>query len=147
MFPTCPDGTRDLVPSRSHVETYKDMERLLDTGKVKAIGVVNYSLRYMKELLSKCLIPPAVNPIENHILLPQQEIIDFCRKNSIHVTAYSPLGSSGSPLMQLPVIKSLAKCKNVSPAVILLSWHGTSQFSPSLHVSVERIISHRCLVI
>lgn len=135
MFPTRPDGTRDLLRSRSHVETYKDMENLLDTGKVKAIGVANYSLRYLKELLSKCSVPPAVNQIENHILLPQQEIVDFCREKSIHVTAYSPLGSSGSPLMQLSVIKTLAKCKDVSPAVLLLSWHGTSQLSPCLHIS------------
>jgi diketogulonate reductase-like aldo/keto reductase len=110
------------------------MEKLLDNGKVKAIGVANYSLRYLKELLSQSSITPAVNQIENHVLLPQQEIVDFCREHSIHVTAYSPLGSNGSPLMQLPVIENLATYRNVSPAVILLSWHGMSPFSQCLNL-------------
>lgn len=136
-FPTLPDGTRDLVLSQSHVQTYMDMEKLLGTGKTKAIGVANYSLKYLKELLAECSITPAVNQIENHVLLPQQGIVDFCRERSIHVTAYSPLGSSGSPLLQLPVIKQLAKCKNVSPAVILLSWHGKSLISVSVGSSKD----------
>lgn len=98
------------------------------TGKVKAIGFANYSLRYLKELLSKTSVVPAVNQIENHTLLPQQDIIDFCRNHTIHVTAYSPLGSSGSAIMRLPVIENLAKSRGVFPAVILLSWHGVSLF-------------------
>jgi glycerol 2-dehydrogenase (NADP+) len=123
-FPTRPDGTRDLTPERSHIDTYKDMEKLLATGKVKAVGVANYSLRYLNELLSKVSVIPAVNQIENHLLLPQQEIVECCREKGIHVTAYSPLGSSGSPLLQLPVVQNIAERKGVPPAVILLSWHG-----------------------
>ncbi|KAJ5981786.1 NADP(+) coupled glycerol dehydrogenase [Penicillium canescens] len=146
-FPTLGDGSRDLMPGRSHVETYKDMEKLLGNGKVKAIGVANYSLRYLKELLSQSSITPAVNQIENHVLLPQQEIVDFCREHSIHVTAYSPLGSNGSPLMQLPVIENLATYRNVSPAVILLSWHvscGRSVLAKS--ITPSRIEQNKCLV-
>lgn len=100
------------------------MEKLIATGKVKAIGVANYSLRYLNELLPKVSILPAVDQIENHLLLPQQEIVEFCQDKGIHVTAYSPLGSSGSPLLQLPVVQSIAERKGVPPAVILLSWHG-----------------------
>jgi glycerol 2-dehydrogenase (NADP+) len=130
-FPTKPDGTRDLY-ERTHVATYQDMEKLLDSGKVKAIGVANYSLRYLNELLSQTSVIPAVNQIENHLLLPQQEIVDFCKERGIHVTAYSPLGSSGSPLLQLPVVQRIAHRKGVSTAAVLLSWHGTVSFFCSL---------------
>ena len=114
-----------MTPKRSHIDTYKDMERLLVTGKTKAIGVANYSVQYLKELLAETSVVPAVNQIENHPLLPQQEIIDFCSEKGIHVTAYSPLGSSGGPLLQLPAIQKLAEKKDTSPAAILLSWHGS----------------------
>jgi diketogulonate reductase-like aldo/keto reductase len=132
-FPTKPDGKRDLYPERSHIATYRDMEKLLYADKVKAIGVANYSVRYLEELLSQTSVTPAVNQIENHILLPQQDIVEFCTAHGIHVTAYSPLGSNGSPLMQLPVVQGISQRKGVSTAAVLLSWHGafTIFFSPS----------------
>ncbi|KAH8691361.1 NADP(+) coupled glycerol dehydrogenase [Talaromyces proteolyticus] len=146
-FPTRSDGSRDLLLERSHVSTYRDMEKLLNTGKVKAIGVANYSVRYLKELLSQTSIIPAVNQIENHVLLPQQEIVDLCEERGIHVTAYSPLGSSGSPLLKLPVIQGIAERKGVSPSTILLSWHvnsGRSVLAKS--VTPSRIAENQNLV-
>src|SRR6266404_5354126 len=89
LFPKLPDGSRDVVLSHSHVTTYKSMEKLLTTGKVKAIGVCNYSKRYLEELLPQVSVIPAVNQIENHPALPQQEIVDFCKEKGIHITAYS----------------------------------------------------------
>ena len=99
------------------------MEKLLKTGKVKAIGVANYSVRYLEQLLPHASIVPAVNQIENHPSLPQQEIVDFCKSKGIHITAYSPLGSSGSPMMKEAPIIELAKKRNVTPASVLLSYH------------------------
>jgi len=122
-FPKLPDGSRDLVGERSHVDTYKDMEKLLKTGKAKAIGVSNYSKRYLEELLPKVDIVPAVNQVENHPLLPQQELVDFCKEKDVLMTAYSPLGSTGSPLFQDPHVVKLAEQKGVSPGTILLSYH------------------------
>jgi diketogulonate reductase-like aldo/keto reductase len=129
-FPKLVDGSRDLTLERSHVETYKDMEKLLATGKVKAIGVANYSLRYLNELLPQVTIVPAVNQIENHPELPQEEIVTFCQSRGIHVTAYSPLGSSGSPLLSIPTIKQIGQKRGVKPSTVLLNWHGmiTSAF-------------------
>lgn len=123
-FPKLPDGSRDLVLSRKHVDTYKDMEKLLKGQKVKAVGVCNYSKSYLEELLAAVDVVPAVNQIENHPLLPQQEIVDFCNEKGITITAYSPLGSTGSPLMQDDHVVKLAKEKGVSPGSILLSYHG-----------------------
>ena len=100
------------------------MEKLVAGGKVKAIGVCNYSRKYLEELVPQVSVVPAVNQIENHPLLPQQEIVDYCKEMGIHVTAYSPLGSTGSPLMSADAIVEVANKKGVSPATVLLSWHG-----------------------
>jgi diketogulonate reductase-like aldo/keto reductase len=102
------------------------MEKLLATGKVKAIGVANYSLRYLKQLLPEAMIIPAVNQIENHPSLPQQEIVDFCHEKGIHVTAYSPLGSTGSPMMKEKAVIEVAEKEGVTPACVLLSYHSES---------------------
>jgi diketogulonate reductase-like aldo/keto reductase len=123
LFPTTPDGNRDVDFSRHHVDTYLDMEKLILTGKVRAIGVANYSVRYLEELLARASIVPAVNQIENHPLLPQDDVSDFCKARGIHITAYSPLGSSGSPLLGLPVVEQIATKHGVSPASVLLSYH------------------------
>lgn len=123
LFPKLPDGSRDIDHSHSHITTWKSMEKLLATGKVKAIGVSNYSKRYLEELLPHVSVVPAVNQIENHPALPQQEIVDFCKEKGIHVTAYSPLGSTGSPLFTAEPIVEVAKKRGVTPATVLLSWH------------------------
>lgn len=99
------------------------MESLPSTGKTKAIGVSNYSVRYLDQLLPHASIVPAVNQLENHPSLPQQEIVDLCKEKGIHVTAYSPLGSTGSPLFTAEPIVEVAKRKGVEPAAVLLSWH------------------------
>lgn len=122
-FPKLPDGTRDLLRERSHVDTYKDMEKLLKTGKTKAIGVSNYSKKYLEQLLPQVEVVPAANQIENHPLLPQQEIVDLCKAKGILVTAYSPLGSTGSPLITDPHVVKLAEEKGTTAGCILLSYH------------------------
>lgn len=104
------------------------MEKLVGTGKVRAIGVSNYSVQYLEELLPQATVIPAVNQIENHPSLPQQEIVDFCKSKGIHITAYSPLGSTGSPLFTAKPIVEVAEKRGVSPATVLLSWHST--FTP-----------------
>ena len=123
LFPKHEDGSRDIVHSHSHVTTWKSMEKLLTTGKVKAIGVSNYSVKYLEELLPQATVVPAVNQIENHPSLPQQEIVDFCKEKGIVITAYSPLGSTGSPLFTAAPIVEVAQKRGVTPATVLLSWH------------------------
>lgn len=123
-FPKLPDGSRDLDKSWSHTQTWIEMEKLLKTGKTKAIGVANYSVPFLEELLAAATVTPAANQIENHPYLPQQEIVDFCKSKGIHITAYSPLGSTGSPLFQEEGVQEVAKKHNVAPGTVLLSYHG-----------------------
>ncbi|KAL4871928.1 hypothetical protein BDV12DRAFT_13660 [Aspergillus spectabilis] len=149
LFPKLPDGSRDLVREHSHVTTWKSLEELIEKNpdKVKAIGVSNYSKRYLEELLPQVKIVPAVNQIENHPALPQQEIVDFSKEKGILITAYSPLGSTGSPLFSAEAIVTVAERKGVSPAIVLLSWHlarGSSVLAKS--VTPSRIEENRKLV-
>jgi glycerol 2-dehydrogenase (NADP+) len=125
-FPKLPDGSRDLDKSWSYIQTWKELEEVLKTGKTKAIGVANFSKPYLEKLLPQVEIVPAVNQIENHPLLPQQEIVDFCKEKGIHVTAYSPFGSTGSPLFSDETVAALAKKYQVGSGNILLSYHSSS---------------------
>ena len=99
------------------------MEALLKTGKTRAIGVCNYSVRYLNELLQEATVVPAVNQVENHPYLPQNDIVKFCKEKGIHITAYSPLGSTGSPLANDPAVQTLAAKYQVPQSTILLSYH------------------------
>jgi glycerol 2-dehydrogenase (NADP+) len=125
-LPKLPDGSRDLDKSWSYTQTWKEMEAVLKTGKTKAIGVANFSVPFLEELMKEAKITPAANQIENHPYLPQQEIVDYCKEKGILITAYSPLGSTGSPLFQEKEIQEVAKKHDVSPGTVLLSYHSKS---------------------
>ncbi|KAI2463015.1 Aldo/keto reductase [Annulohypoxylon bovei var. microspora] len=134
-FPKLPDGSRDILWDHDHVATWKQMEGLLATGKARGIGVCNYSTPYLEQLLAKAEVVPAINQIENSPALPQQEVVDFCNEKGIRVVAYSPLGSTGGPLMKSEAVAKVAERKGVSPGTVLLSYHvarGTSVLAKSV---------------
>ncbi|KAH8691157.1 putative glycerol dehydrogenase [Talaromyces proteolyticus] len=146
LFPKHPDGTRDIIP-HNHVDTWKAMEALPATGKTRAVGVSNYSVEYLEQLLPHVTIVPAVNQIENHPQLAQQEIVEYCQAKGILIEAYSPLGSTGSPLLTAEPIVAIAKKKGVAPATVLLSWHlarGSVVLAKS--VNPDRITANRTLI-
>lgn len=122
LIPKLPDGSRDLDKAWSYVQTWAELEKIVATGKTKAIGVSNFSVIYLQELLKSAKIVPAVNQIENHPLLPQQDIVDFCKEKGILVQAYSPLGSTDSPLWTEADVKKVADSKGVSLGCVLISY-------------------------
>lgn len=129
-FPKLPDGSRDIIrEGYHHTDTWRQMEALVDpaqgAGKqARAIGVCNYSRRYLEELLKTAKVVPAVNQIENHPALPQNDIVGLAKEKGIHIMAYSPLGSTGGPLFKEEVVTKIAQKHGVEPATVLLSWHG-----------------------
>jgi glycerol 2-dehydrogenase (NADP+) len=127
LFPKLEDGSRDIDRSITHLDTWKNLENLIKSNpsKVKAIGVANYSVKYLEKLLAIATIVPAANQIENHPLLPQQEVVDLCKEKGIHITAYSPLGSTGSPLFKDETVLEVAKKHSVTAGTVLLSYHRT----------------------
>ncbi|KAF2689701.1 Aldo/keto reductase [Lentithecium fluviatile CBS 122367] len=150
LFPKLEDGSRDIDHSTTHVQTWKNLEKLIQTHpeRVKAIGVANYSVKYLEKLLAQATIVPAANQIENHPLLPQQEVVDFCKAKGIHITAYSPLGSTGSPLFKDEAVNEVAKKHNVGPGTVLLSYHLARNSSVlAKSVTPARIDENRKLIV
>lgn len=108
------------------IETYKQIEKIyLDKNdkRVRAIGVSNFPIEYLKRVLKECRTVPACNQVELHPHLPQRELCEFCSEHKILVTAYSPLGGNGAPLLELPILKGLCEKYNASPNDILTSYH------------------------
>ena len=112
-------------------ETWKAMEKCVDKGLVKDIGVSNFSVKKLKHLLTTARIKPAVNQVERHPYFQNPELLDFCKANGILVTAYSPLGSSDrpfhsddeeKPILDDMTIAEIAKKHQVTPAQVLLQW-------------------------
>ncbi|KII84268.1 hypothetical protein PLICRDRAFT_146895 [Plicaturopsis crispa FD-325 SS-3] len=117
--------TKDGKADKEHnwIDTWKSMEALYKQypEKIKAIGVSNVSVEFFEKLLKEATVIPAVNQIELHPACPQHDIVEFCTKKGIVLTAYSPLGSENSPLLTHPTVKKLAEKYNVQPANVLVS--------------------------
>lgn len=103
-------------------DTWREMEKLLSTGKAKAIGVANFSTVNLEKLLGSTKTVPAVNQTEIQPLLPQDKLFKYCQSKGIHQTAFGPLGGSGSTLHEEPDIVEMAQKRNVASGNIMLSW-------------------------
>lgn len=113
-------------------ETWRAMETLVDTGLARHIGVCNYNVSLMRDLLNYARIPPAVLQVESHPYLTQENLMRFCREQDIVVTSFSPLGAlsylelemadaSESVLVQ-PCVTDIAARVNKTPAQVVLRW-------------------------
>ncbi|KAF7318728.1 Aldo-keto reductase [Mycena chlorophos] len=91
-------------------------------GKVRSIGVSNFSQTNLDKILPTATIPPAVNQLELHVYNPQHKLLAYLRANNIRPQAYSPLGSAGSPLFTDEVVVELAKKHGVEPSDVLLGY-------------------------
>lgn len=108
--------------------TWRAMEALYREGKAKAIGVSNWTVAGLKDMLSWCEVKPAVNQIEIHPFLPNDELVNYCFQQGILPAAYSPLGSqnqvpsTGEKVNENPVLNSIAQKAGVSLAQVLIAW-------------------------
>jgi diketogulonate reductase-like aldo/keto reductase len=106
------------VPERRR--TWRVLERLRAQGKARSIGVSNFTIRHLEELLSEGGPVPAVNQVEFHPYLYQRDLLEFCSSKGIVVEAYSPL-THGERLKDRK-LAALAKRYEKSPAQILIRW-------------------------
>uniref|UniRef100_UPI00398E3B47 aldo-keto reductase family 1 member A1-A n=1 Tax=Pristiophorus japonicus TaxID=55135 RepID=UPI00398E3B47 len=125
MIPKNDDGTVHYANS-DYKDTWKAMEKLLEKGLVKAIGLSNFNAKQ----ISVATCRPVVNQIECHPYLIQNQLVDHCTKQRIVVTAYSPLGSPDRPwarpgdlkLLEDPRILQIAEKYGKSPAQVIIRW-------------------------
>jgi diketogulonate reductase-like aldo/keto reductase len=105
------------------VDTWQALESLVDEGRCKAIGLSDVSVEKVKEIFESARIKPAVVHVESHPYLPEWDLLEFCNKNGIVFQAFAALGHSSEPkLLDDPVITSIAKRVNKTPAQVLLAW-------------------------
>jgi methylglyoxal/glyoxal reductase len=101
-------------------EAWRALETLYKSGKVKAIGVSNFQVHHLEELLKNAEIIPTVNQVEYHPLLTQKEVHEFCQKHGIQLEAWSPLMQG--QLFDNPLLKGLAAKYNKSVAQVIIRW-------------------------
>jgi methylglyoxal/glyoxal reductase len=107
------------VPKR-RLQSWRALERVLGEGRCRAIGVSNFMVDHLEELLSHAKVPPSVNQIELHPWCQQRDVVAFCNARDIAVVAYSPL-TKGAKLGD-PSLATIAREVRRTPAQILLRW-------------------------
>ncbi len=110
------------VPARNaYVDTFKAFAHLRDQGRIRSIGVCNFAPEHLKILIDGTGIVPAVNQIELHPMLPQQELRELHAQLGIATEAWSPLGRGS--LLTDPVVTGIADHHGKTPAQVLIRWH------------------------
>jgi len=105
------------------LETWGAMERLVDHGKCRAIGLSDITLDRLVPLYKSARIKPAVIQVESHPYLPETELLEFCEQKGIVLLAFAPLGHGMRPgLLEDPVIAAIAARVGQMPAQVLLAW-------------------------
>ena len=120
-------------------DTWGAMERLVEAGLVKRIGLCNCPVGVLREILASGRIPPAVLQVEMHPFLVQESLLRFCRESGVAVTAFSPLGAGSyvslgmampeDSVLGHPVVREIAASVGRTPAQVVLRWgiqRGTS---------------------
>ena len=129
VFAAKPDDFMSLeeVPL---AETWSGMEACVEQGLTRHIGVSNFNIENLEEISQSAKIRPEMNQVELHPYLQQPELLEYCRKKQIHLTAYSPLGSMDRPdvlkkadepsLLENGTVKTIAAARKCSPAQVLI---------------------------
>lgn len=107
------------VPERRR-ESWRALETLVDEGRCRSIGVSNFTVAHLDELLQSARIAPAVNQVELHPFLQQRALVRYCAEHRIVVEAYSPL-TKGRRLDD-PRLVAIASELGRSPAQVLIRW-------------------------
>ncbi|KZV68491.1 Aldo/keto reductase [Peniophora sp. CONT] len=146
---------KTLTPSENGValledvplaDTWKAVLKLLDTGKVKAVGVSNFTVEMIEGIYKATGVYPTANQVEAHPLLPQDELVAYCKEKNIHITAYSPLGNNltgEKKIVEYPEVQEVADKLGATAGQVLVAWGAHRGYSViPKSVNKDRIISN-----
>lgn len=144
-------GTEDEDMEVTIQETWAALEALVDEGLVRHIGLSNFSLAQVEEVLGFARIAPVVNQIELHPLLAQRKLVGVCARKGVRCVGYSPLGHSKNDLLEHPEVVRVAVEVGKSPAQVLLRWNvqrgvavvPKAGSEPHLHENIDGLFQWR----
>lgn len=110
-------------PYFDYINSWRALERALEEGKVKSIGISNFTIKQTCEILDIAKVTPAVNQIELHPYFTQKKLKEFSQNKGIAIEAWYPLGHGNKKLLNNPLFLNLSKKYNKTPSQIILRWH------------------------
>lgn len=130
-------------PLGDYKESWRALEDAYKAGKIRAIGVSNFGINQLSDLMQDASVTPAVNQIEFHPLCQQKELRKFMEQHQIQLEAWSPLGSGNQDLLKNPALEKIAGKYGKNVGQVILRWH-VQEKSIALPRSTkkERILSN-----
>ena len=116
-------------PVNNYIYAYKMLEKAYKEGKIKAIGICNFTVEQLENLLANTEIVPQIMQVECHPYWPASKVKAYCDEHNIVLQSWWPLGHGNSGLLNEPMIIDLAKKYNKSTAQIILRWHTQMNFA------------------
>lgn len=110
-------------PVNNYIYAYKMLEKACKAGKIRAIGISNFPVEKIREVVEKCEITPALMQVECHPYYPAEAVKSFCDEKGIKLQSWYPLGHGNADLINDPVFISLAEKYGKSTAQVILRWH------------------------
>lgn len=128
-FPKNENG-KTIYSDVNYLETYRALEKLVKAGKIKSIGVSNFNIQQLQDVLDNCEIKPVNNQVELNPYLQSDELVEFCKKNNVVVSCYGPIGCGQSEtsradlptVLEHETIVKIAKKHKKSPAQVCIRW-------------------------
>ncbi|KAK6635422.1 hypothetical protein RUM44_000673 [Polyplax serrata] len=118
-----------ITSDTDYLDTWKEMEKCVDLGLARSIGVSNFNASQLDRVVTNARILPVTNQVEVNPYLNQKNLIEFCKERKVIVTCYGPLGTAAPPktpglpkMTEHPTIKKIAEAKKKSPAQIVLRY-------------------------
>jgi DNA 3'-phosphatase len=114
----------DVIAQNTLREVWAFMETLVKEKRCKALGVCNFNEGALLQLLQVCTIPPVLNQVERHPLLPQFSLLEFCARHNIWMQAHTPLGGTGrEEILKHKIIEEVAEETGLTPAQVVIKWN------------------------
>merc|ERR1711948_90303 len=120
--PECHPISQSVANKSQLQDTWRAMEELKRIGVAKSIGISDYNTTQIAQTLETAKAPIEVNQVEWNPLHHDDVMLEFCKKHSIQLQAWSPLGGSEGSVLSTPLVKSIASKHNVSTAQVTLRW-------------------------